>query len=100
MPLQTGKDASLIIDSETALSSGYFPGSITIIGGGVIGMEFAFMYQKMGTKVSVIEYASQILGNTDRAACLLYTSFIIPSAFSISWCSLQFMRTGLVEKMA
>ena len=45
MPLQTGKDASLIIDSETALSSGYFPGSITIIGGGVIGMEFAFMYR-------------------------------------------------------
>ena len=26
------------------------------------------MYQKMGTKVSVIEYASQILGNTDREA--------------------------------
>lgn len=83
MPLQTGKDASLIIDSETALSSGYFPGSITIIGGGVIGMEFAFMYQKMGTKVSVIEYASQILGNTDREAADLIREEAVRSGIAV-----------------
>lgn len=42
------------------------PSSLTIIGGGVIGMEFASFFNSMGCKVSVIEMLDEILGPTDR----------------------------------
>ena len=42
------------------------PESLTIIGGGVIGMEFASFFNSMGCKVTVIEMLGEILGPTDR----------------------------------
>ncbi len=42
------------------------PGSLTIIGGGVIGMEFASFFNSMGCKVTVVEMLDNILGPTDR----------------------------------
>ncbi len=41
------------------------PTSLVIIGGGVIGMEFASLYNSIGTKVTVIEMLPEILGNND-----------------------------------
>ena len=41
------------------------PTSLIIIGGGVIGMEFASLYNSIGTKVTVIEMLPEILGNND-----------------------------------
>ena len=41
------------------------------------------MYQKMGTKVSVIEYASQILGNTDREAADLIREEAVRSGIAV-----------------
>jgi len=41
------------------------PASLVIIGGGVIGMEFASFYNSLGTKVTVIEMLPEILGNND-----------------------------------
>lgn len=41
------------------------PKSLTIIGGGVIGMEFAGFYSSLGTKVTVIEMLPEILGGLD-----------------------------------
>ncbi|MCL1868519.1 MAG: dihydrolipoyl dehydrogenase [Paludibacter sp.] len=41
------------------------PQSLVIIGGGVIGMEFASFYNSIGTEVTVIEMLPEILGNND-----------------------------------
>jgi dihydrolipoamide dehydrogenase len=41
------------------------PKSLVIIGGGVIGIEFASLYNSIGTKVTVIEMLPEILGNND-----------------------------------
>ncbi len=41
------------------------PASLVVIGGGVIGMEFASFYNSLGSKVTVIEMLPQILGNND-----------------------------------
>ncbi|MDR0348950.1 MAG: dihydrolipoyl dehydrogenase [Tannerella sp.] len=41
------------------------PESIVIIGGGVIGMEFASFYNSLGTEVTVIEMLPEILGGLD-----------------------------------
>ena len=41
------------------------PGNLVVIGGGVIGMEFASFYNSLGSKVTVIEMLPEILGNND-----------------------------------
>ena len=42
------------------------PKSIVIIGGGVIGMEFASFYNSLGTQVTVVEMLPEILGGLDE----------------------------------
>lgn len=63
-----GIDEDFILNSTTALSLEELPNSISIIGGGVIGMEFAFIYSHFGVKVNVIEYMDHLLGNIDEEA--------------------------------
>ncbi len=41
------------------------PKTLVVIGGGVIGMEFASFYNSLGTKVTVVEMLPEILGNND-----------------------------------
>ncbi len=52
--------------SREALESKELPESIAIIGGGVIGMEFAAFFAKVGVEVHVIEMLPEILGGMDR----------------------------------
>lgn len=55
-----------IMTNREILEIKALPGSLTIIGGGVIGMEFASFFNSMGTRVTVIEMLDEILGNGDR----------------------------------
>jgi len=55
-----------ILTNREILEITQVPESLTIIGGGVIGMEFASFFNSMGTRVTVIEMLDEILGNTDR----------------------------------
>lgn len=52
--------------SREALQSKELPTSLVIIGGGVIGMEFASFFNSMGTEVHVVEMLDKILGPMDR----------------------------------
>jgi dihydrolipoamide dehydrogenase len=52
--------------SKEALESKDLPKTLTIIGGGVIGMEFASFFNSLGVKVSVIEMMPEILGAMDK----------------------------------
>lgn len=52
--------------SKEALDCKELPKSLSIIGGGVIGMEFASLFNSLGVKVSVIEMAAEILGAMDK----------------------------------
>ncbi|MDE6399717.1 MAG: NAD(P)/FAD-dependent oxidoreductase, partial [Muribaculaceae bacterium] len=56
-----GHDLECVMDSTRLLNLEYIPESLTIIGGGVIGMEFASIFNNLGSKVTVIEYMKQIL---------------------------------------
>ncbi|MBQ6037387.1 MAG: dihydrolipoyl dehydrogenase [Bacteroidaceae bacterium] len=49
-----------------ALDCKELPQSLTIIGGGVIGMEFASYFTSLGVKVTVIEMLDEILGGLDK----------------------------------
>lgn len=52
--------------SKEALESKELPKSLAIIGGGVIGIEFASFFNSMGVKVNVIEMMPEILGAMDK----------------------------------
>lgn len=55
-----------IITSTEALSLSEIPESMTIIGGGVIGVEFAYVYASLGTKVTIVELMDDILPMVDK----------------------------------
>lgn len=56
-----GADLECVYDSTRMLDIEYIPESLTVIGGGVIGMEFASIFSNLGSKVTVIEFMKQIL---------------------------------------
>ncbi|MCQ1545213.1 dihydrolipoyl dehydrogenase [Bacteroides clarus] len=49
-----------------ALDNKEFPKSLVVIGGGVIGMEFASFFNSLGVEVTVIEMLDEILGGMDK----------------------------------
>jgi len=59
-------DGEKIISSKEALSLDAIPGSMVIIGGGVIGCELACVYATVGTKVTIVEALPQLLPNEDE----------------------------------
>jgi len=59
------RDGEYIINSDDAVQLKRIPKSLLVIGGGVIGLEFATVYARMGSKVLVIEAMPQILTGTD-----------------------------------
>lgn len=61
-----GHDLEGVVDSTGALAFEEIPESLAIIGGGVIGIEMAHVYNRLGTKVTVIEMLPEILMNLDR----------------------------------
>ena len=52
--------------SREALDNKEIPESLLIIGGGVIGIEFASFFNTLGTKVIVVEMLDEILGGMDK----------------------------------
>lgn len=60
-----------IITSREALNLDYIPESMSIIGGGVIGIEFAYVFSLLGTKVTVIELMENILPMVDVEVSVL-----------------------------
>jgi dihydrolipoamide dehydrogenase len=58
-------DGKTIIVSKEALELPGPPKTFLIIGGGAIGLEFASMYQKFGSQVTVVELTEQLLPGTD-----------------------------------
>jgi dihydrolipoamide dehydrogenase len=59
-------DGEKILSSKEAMILTAAPKSMTIVGAGAIGMEFAYFYSVLGTKVTIIEYADTVLPIEDR----------------------------------
>ena len=55
----------IILTNREILDLKELPASLVIIGGGVIGMEFASLYNSLGSKVTVVEMLPEILGGID-----------------------------------
>ncbi len=59
-------DKKRIITSTEALSLQEKPESMVIIGGGVIGVEMASIFNRIGTKVTILEYADHLISTMDH----------------------------------
>ncbi|WP_321492695.1 dihydrolipoyl dehydrogenase [uncultured Desulfobacter sp.] len=54
-------DHEKILSSNDILSLDYLPKSLTIVGGGVIGCEFAFIFSALGCEVTIVEAMDRVL---------------------------------------
>jgi dihydrolipoamide dehydrogenase len=54
-----------IMDSTDALELPEFSGKLLVVGGGIIGLEMACVYDALGSKVSVVELTSQLMPGCD-----------------------------------
>lgn len=65
-PIPGLKEAGeVILTNREILEMATLPESLVVIGGGVIGMEFASFYNSLGTKVTIVEMLPEILGGLD-----------------------------------
>ncbi len=55
-----------LMDSTDALELEEVPGSLLVIGGGIIGLEMACVYQALGSRVTVVELLDGLMPGTDR----------------------------------
>ena len=70
------KGAELTIDSDQILELKEIPPRLAVIGGGVVGMEFAAMFAALGTKVTVLEMLPQVLPMVDSDLVAVYTKHL------------------------
>lgn len=61
-----GADLEGILDSRAALEMEELPKSMVVVGGGIIGMEFAFIFRNFGVDVTVVEYLDQLVTGVDK----------------------------------
>ncbi len=66
VPPIPGLSETVYWTSREALDNKELPSSLLIIGGGVIGMEFASFFHELGTEVTVVEMQDEILGGMDK----------------------------------
>lgn len=66
IPPISGIDTVSYWTHREALDNKELPASLAIVGGGVIGMEFASFFNSLGVKVTVIEMMDEILGGMDK----------------------------------
>lgn len=66
IPPIKGLDKREYWTSREALENKEVPQSLAIVGGGVIGIEFASFFNSLGAKVTVVEMLPEILGNMDK----------------------------------
>ena len=58
-----------VITSDGALTLDHVPRSVVVLGGGVIGSEFASAWRSFGAEVTIIEALPHLLPNEDEALC-------------------------------
>jgi dihydrolipoamide dehydrogenase len=59
-------DGEVVITAREAVSLPQVPKTLVLIGGGIIGMELGMVYQKLGTKVIVVEMLPRLLSGIDE----------------------------------
>jgi dihydrolipoamide dehydrogenase len=67
-PPVEGLDSKLCVDSTGLLAQTEVPNRLVVLGGGIIGCEFASIFQRFGSKVTIIEMLPQLIPQEDEDA--------------------------------
>jgi len=67
-PPVAGIDSAKCVDSTGLLAIGEVPKRLIVLGGGVIGCEFASIFQHFGAEVSIVEFMPHLIPNEDADA--------------------------------
>ncbi len=59
-------DGNTVLTSDDALALETLPRSVTVLGGGAVGVEFAYVYRAFGAEVTVVEMMDQLLPRVDK----------------------------------
>jgi dihydrolipoamide dehydrogenase len=59
-------DGEVVLTSREALAARALPASVVVIGGGAVGVEFAYLYNAFGARVTVVEMAGTLLPGMDE----------------------------------
>ena len=97
-PIPGVADNEHVWSSTEALAATELPASVAIIGGGVIGMEFATLYMELGVPVTVIEALPSILPNIDpEVVALLRARYEKAGVTFFTSARVQALEGGLVR---
>lgn len=66
LPIAGLKESQYILDSTQAMDEKKMPNNLTIIGAGYIGLEFASMFAKYGSKVTMLDHNKEFLAREDE----------------------------------
>jgi dihydrolipoamide dehydrogenase len=84
-PIPGLKEAGdIILTNREILDLKEQPKSLVIIGGGVIGMEFASFYNSLGTQVTVVEMLPEILGGLDGEISAMLRDIYVKKGININ----------------
>jgi len=86
-------DGKWLITNEQLLNNKTIPASLAIIGAGVIGLEFADIYSRLGSKVTLIDIIPELLPAEDREAIELMQK-------SLQRAGCAFLLGSKIEKIA
>ena len=64
-PPVPGLDAVPTLDSTTVMELDALPEHLLVLGGGYVGLEFAQMYRRFGSEVTVVQHGPRLLGRED-----------------------------------
>jgi dihydrolipoamide dehydrogenase len=97
-------DGQRIITSDDALTLDRVPGSAVILGGGVIGVEFASVWRSFGAEVTVVEMLPQLLPLEDEgSAKVLQRAFRrrgIGTELGVAFESVAYTDSGVAVRLA
>jgi pyruvate/2-oxoglutarate dehydrogenase complex dihydrolipoamide dehydrogenase (E3) component len=66
IPTIDGLEAARPLTHIEALELDYLPPHLIVLGGGYVGLEFAQAYRRFGSRVTVVEHGSQLMGREDH----------------------------------
>ena len=83
MPDFVKQDNPFVVSSNRLISIGELPGRLTIVGGGVIGLEFATIFSNLGAQVTIVEYLDSILAGMDAEISKTLTRLYVENGVRI-----------------
>ncbi len=84
--LKEGLESGFVVTNREVLDEKTLPKELVVIGGGVIGLEMAYYFASVGTKVTVIEMMPKIAGATDPEICKVLTDAFTKRGMEFKLC--------------